>query len=283
MRDTQNPVHTQSPSPRRGGILIAFSSIPLILLTLITGCAAPNGPKEKLAAAYNQLDSPNPDTAQIIAASEEYLQANPKGPAAADALYLHGRALEARAAHDVNTAAKDSADAYNDYSQALTLKPRPALEGLIHVGMGNILYFQDRYAAALTEFTTGYEKLDRDNDKAWTLYRMGLCAQRLGNWAEADKDFAAVQQTYPNTVQAQRAREHQGATSFWVQAGTYANPAMAESATNDLKKQGLPAQRFQDNARHVQYVRVGPFTNYETAAGTRQRILGKYRDAIVIP
>jgi outer membrane protein assembly factor BamD (BamD/ComL family) len=283
MRDTQNPVQTQSAAPRRGGTLIVFSSITLLFLTLTSGCAAPNGPREKLAAAYTQLDGPNPDTAQIIAASDEYLQANPNGPAAADALYLHGRALEAQAAHDVSNAARDSADAYNYYSQALTQKPRPALEGLIHVGMGNILYFQDRYAAALTEFTTGYEKLERDNDKAWTLYRMGLCAQRLGNWSQADRDFAAVQQTYPNTVQAQRAREHQGATNFWVQAGTYANPTMAESATNDLKKQGLPAQRFQDNARHVQYVRVGPFTNYETAAGTRQKILPKYRDAIIIP
>ena len=42
-------------------------------------------------------------------------------------------------------------------------------------------------------------------------------------------------------------------------------------------------QRFQDSARHVQYVRVGPFSSYETAAGTRQKILGKYRDAIVVP
>jgi tetratricopeptide (TPR) repeat protein len=276
MRDTEHAVNRRWAF---AGAVAAMAS----LVMMVAGCAAPNGPKEKLAAAYSQLESPNPDSAQIMAAADEYLQANPNGPAAADALYLRGRALEARAQHDVNTAGKDWADAYNYYSQALAQKPRPGLEGLIHVGMGNILYFQDRYAAALSEFSSGYEKLERDNDKAWARYRMGLCAQRLGNWTEADKDFAAVEQAYPNTVQAKRSAEHLGARNFWVQAGTYANPKTAEAAERALKKEGLPAQRFQDNARHVQYVRVGPFGNYVTAAGTRQKILGTYRDAIVIP
>ena len=62
-----------------------------------------------------------------------------------------------------------SVEAYNYYSQALTRSRGRRLEGLIHVGMGNVLYFQDRYSAAMRELTAGYEKLERDSDKAWGL------------------------------------------------------------------------------------------------------------------
>jgi tetratricopeptide (TPR) repeat protein len=219
----------------------------------------------------------------MIEAADAYLKEQPNGPAAADAYYLRGRALEERATRDVSGAQRDSAEAYNCYSQALTQKPRPALEGLIHIGMGNVLYFQDRYSAALTELAAGYEKAERDTDKAWALYRMGLCEQRMARWAEADKDFVAVQQQFPDTAPALRSREHQGATAFWVQVGTYANPAAADAVMTDLKKQGQPAQRFVDTSRNAQVVRVGPFNTYDAAMVTKQRVWGKYRDTIIVP
>src|SRR5258706_3299735 len=249
----------------------------------LSGCAAGPSPKEKLAAAYQELDNPAPNYAPGIDPPDVYLKANPTGPAAADALSLQGRALEGQAQQDVAAAPKDSAEAYNYYSQALTQNPRPALEGLIHAQMGNVLYFQDRYSAALDELSAGYEKLERDADKAWALYRIGLCNQRLGKWGEADKYFASVQQQFPDTVQAQRAREHQGATAFWLQVGTYASPAAADAVTNDLKRQGLMAQRFHDTVRNVQYVRVGPLGTYDSAVAAQQRVLAKYRDAIILP
>jgi tetratricopeptide (TPR) repeat protein len=250
---------------------------------LLVGCASGPTPKEKLATAYKELESPTPNYAEMIEASDAYLKENPTGPAAADALYLHGRALEGRAAQDAASAPAASVEAYNYYSQALTQKPRPALEGLIHVGMGNVLYFQDRYSAAVGELTAGYDKLERDSDKAWALYRIGLCNQRMGHWAEADRDFSAVQQQFPNTEPAQRAREHQGATAFWVQVGTFATPAAADAAAADLKRQGITGQLFHDTVRNLQYVRVGPLNSYESAVVVKQRVLGKYRDAMIMP
>ena len=96
---------------------------------LLSGCAAGPSPKEQLAAAYKELDNPAPNYAEIIDASDTYLKATPTGPAAADALYLHGRALEEKSQRDPADAQRDSAEAYNYYSQALTQKPRPGLEG----------------------------------------------------------------------------------------------------------------------------------------------------------
>jgi tetratricopeptide (TPR) repeat protein len=255
----------------------------LAALTLSTGCAHAPTARDNLATAYQELNSPTPNYVDIANTADAYLKEQPTGSAAADALYLRGRALEEKGQRDASSPQKDFADAYNYYSQALAQKPRPGLAGLIHVGMGNVLYFQDRYSAAINELTSGIEQLERDADKAYALYRVGLCYQRLGHWDEADKQFIAVQQRFPGTDPATRAREHQGARAFYVQVGTYAAPAQADATTAALKKQGLPAQRFQDNARNVQYVRVGPMSTYESAAATKQKLWARYRDAIVIP
>ena len=60
-------------------------------------------------------------------------------------------------------------------------------------------------------------------------------------------------------------------------------PAAADAVTNDLKRQGLMAQRFHDTVRNVQYVRVGPLGTYDSAVAAKQRVLAKYRDAIILP
>ena len=125
--------------------------------------------------------------------------------------------------------------------------------------------------------------VERDTDKAWALYRMGLCEQRMAQWTDADQHFAQVQQQFPDTAPALRAREHQGATAFWVQVGTYASSAAADAVAADLKRQGQPSQRFVDTVRNAQVVRVGPFNTYDAAVATKQRIWSKYRDAIIVP
>jgi tetratricopeptide (TPR) repeat protein len=270
----------------QNGVLNGFDrltvAVPFLAMIVLIGGCANHGPKEKLAAAYQQLDGPNPDYIEISSAADDYLKADPSGPAAADALYLRGRALEAKSQRDPSSPQRDWVDAYNCYSQALGQKPRPALEGLIHVGMGNILYFQDRYGAAASELASGYDKLERDGDKAWALYRIALCQQRLGKWADADKNFATVVQQFPNTEPAARARDKQGYNAFWVQVATFRTPQQAAAAQGELKKEGFRAQLFVDTVRNAQVVRIGPLS-YEGATATKQRVLAKYHEAIIVP
>jgi tetratricopeptide (TPR) repeat protein len=255
------------------------------LAAFLTGCAATQQPKtDSLQSAYRELASPNPNPAAILAAADEYLARNPSGPDAAHALYLKGRALEEKGQRDPASPQKDFADAFAWYTQALTRNPPPALEGLIHAGLGNVLYFQDRYAAAAQELAAAHPTLERDNDKAWALYRIGLCQQRQGQWDSADATFTAVGQCYPNTEQARRAAEHQGARAFYVQVAAYKTPASADTTVTDLKKQGLPAQRFAETGgQNLQLVRVGPYPSYDTAHQTKQRVQPRYQTATIIP
>ena len=261
-----------------------FLFVIAVAAALLQGCASNPQTQQNLAAAYEQLNQPTPNYASIMATADAYLAEQPAGPAAADALYLRGRALEEKGQRDPASPQKDFADAAAYYNQALSKSPGPALEGLIRAGLGNTLYFQDRYANAASELGAAVEKLQRDNDKAWALYRIGLCHQRMGQWDAADQTFAKVQQAFANSEQAKRAREHQGARAFYVQVATYATPTLADSAVNDLKKEGLPAQRFVEQSNQtLQLVRVGPFSTYDSAHQTKQRVWAKYQNAMVIP
>src|SRR4051794_5927809 len=253
--------------------------------TLLAGCAGnAQSAKDRLAGAYGELANPQPNYAEVAAAADQYLMENPNGPAAADALYLRGRAMEEKGQRDPASPAADFADAYNYYSQAASRNPRPALEGLIHAGLGNVLYFQDRYTQSMMELTTSYDRLEKPEDKAWAMYRIALCQQRLGKWDQADRNFALVQQEFPGSVQAQRAREHQGAKAFWVQVGAYASPQQAEAVVADLKKTGLAAARFAEpTGKGTQFVRVGPMPSYEQAQGAKKRVERKYVGAMIYP
>jgi cell division septation protein DedD len=114
------------------------------------------------------------------------------------------------------------------------------------------------------------------------LYRAGLSQQRSGNFAEADKTFAAVQQQFPNTEPARRAAAHQGARGFHVQVGVFATPANADATLASLRTDGVIGMRLTDPAgRNV--VRIGPAPTYEQAKALKTRLAAKYPDAIIIP
>jgi TolA-binding protein len=261
------------------------AALAAVVLVAAAGCGGnQQATKDRLAAAYGELANPQPNYAEVAAAADQYLQENPSGPDAADALYLRGRAMETKGQRDPASPAKDFADAHNYYTQAAAQNPRPALEGLIHAGIGNVLYFQERYGQAIGELSTAYDKLEKPDDKAWALYRIGLSQQRMGRWDDADKNFALVQQHFPNTVQAQRAREKQGARAFWVQVGAYSTPQQADAVVADLKKAGMPALRFAEpSGKGTQYVRAGPLPTYEQAVAAKNRVEKKYGTVVILP
>jgi cell division septation protein DedD len=192
------------------------------------------------------------------------------------------RATQAANKGDI-TAAKSNLQAARDaYNAALGASPAPNVEGNIRAGIANVAYFQEDYSTAVAQWTAANEKITEPQTKAWVLYRVGLSHQRYGNFIEADRTFAAVQQQFPGTEPARRAAAHQGARGFHVQVGVFGAPANADGAVTDLRKEGVIALTVADPAgRHI--VRVGPVPTYEQAKALKTRLAGKYPDAIIIP
>jgi TolA-binding protein len=276
----------------RAAIVLSLS-----IVALLTGCAhkgaggrAVRASSERTApaqqllldAGYQALESQQYNEA--IAKAEEFLSRTPHGPGSAEALYLKGRGLEGKNATGVTAdeARQNLQAARAAYIEALEQVPRQPLESYIHASLGNVAYFQDDYQSAIAQLNAAYDKLDSDDIKAWALYRVGLCQQRLGQFAQADQTFASVQQFHPNSVPAQRAREHQGARAFFVQLATFASPATADNAAADLHRQGIAATRVSD-AQGRALLRVGPIASYSQAQYVRGRFTEKYPDAFILP
>jgi tetratricopeptide (TPR) repeat protein len=247
-----------------------------------TAAGRQRAPQILLDEGYRALESQQYNDA--IAKADQVLAAAPHGEGTPQALYLKGRSFEAKNAAGVTEeqATANLQAAREAYIKALGENPRQPLNAYIRTSLGNVAYFQDDYQTAISQLTTAYDNLDRDDLKAWALYRTGLSQQRQGQFEQADKTFASVQQKHPGSLPAQRAREHVGARAFYVQLATFAQPASADKAVADLKKQGVAATRVQGPEGHA-YLRVGPIASYNQALYTRSRFLNKYPDALIIP
>jgi TolA-binding protein len=252
----------------------------LLLVLVGAGCASDKNAKAELNQGYAALESNQYD--QAIQRADAFLQHTPQGAGSAEALYLRGRSLEQKPVRNTAEMQANLQAARTSYIEALNHQPATKLEAYIHTSLANVAYQQEDYSTALNEWTNAYEKLDNDDVKSWVLYRVGLCRQRLGQFADADAVFAAVQERYPNTEPAQRSKAHQGARSFSVQVATYANPQSADAAVAALRKDGVNAMREPD-AKGRSVVLIGPLPSYQQAQQIRSRYASKYPDAIIVP
>ncbi|HEX3358208.1 MAG TPA: tetratricopeptide repeat protein [Tepidisphaeraceae bacterium] len=253
----------------------------LLILSVVffTGCNADNTTKENLTAGYQALDARQFDEAMQHA--NQQLQQSPSGPGSAEALYLKGRALEQ------NTVAPDQVKstrqaARDAYQKALQQDPAPDLQRLLHAGIANTSYFLDDYTTALEEWSAAYPSFDDPIVRSFMLYRIGLCQQRLGQFAQADQTFANVQQQYPGTDAATRSHEHQGFHSFTLQLATFANSRTADNTLDALRRQGMMPTKAV-NAQGNTVVSIGPIPSYQQALDLKTRFLPAYPQAIILP
>jgi outer membrane protein assembly factor BamD (BamD/ComL family) len=267
----------------------------LVVCLALTGCSRKGSQpdaKHDLNAAYGEFDQKQYDKA--FASAESYLKRNPSGPGSAEALYLQGRVHEARAEGAGANGRKEEArqelvDAANSYQRAISLqdpKPAPQVEGLCRAGLANAAYYLDDYQTAAREWSAALPLVTQSNAKAWILYRVGLCQQRLGSFETADQTFAQVQSQYASAAggePARRAATRAGHRGFYVQLGTFTSPVNADRAIAALQKGRVPAARGTDPATGRQIVRAGPVPSYPEAKALKQYLAGQYPDAVVVP
>jgi outer membrane protein assembly factor BamD (BamD/ComL family) len=244
--------------------------------------AATNSRRSELASGFAALEQQQYE--QAIAAAERVLAEDATGPGSAEALYLQGRAYEQKAkdAPSPAEARQHLRAARGAYARALSTSPPQPLAAYARAGMANVAYFLEDYATAAREWEAAAEHVTDPDAKAWVLYRAGLSRQRIGNFAEADRHFARVRQEFPGTEQARRAETHVGATAFHVQVGAFASRSNAEQVIGLLKAQGYsPARAADTSGRHI--VAVGPVNTYNQAKALRDRLVGQYPGAKIVP
>ncbi len=252
----------------------------MVLAWLAGGCVPTVDLSKQLDEGFGALQQKNYPAA--LSAADGVLSQKPPTTTAATAHYLKGRAIEERAKPDDATVSADLQLAREQYVRALELKPPQPLEANLRAQVANVAYFQDDYATAISQWGTAYADLPDAESQAWALYRIGVSQQRQGLWDSADRTYARVIEKHPGSVPAQRAKDRTGARAFYVQIGAFKEVTGAERTMNDVRLLGVaPVKSIDPRGLHV--VRAGPFTAYTTAKATRQRLIGKFSDATIVP
>jgi outer membrane protein assembly factor BamD (BamD/ComL family) len=238
--------------------------------------------RQELAAGYAAFDQRHYDEA--IGAAERVLKEDSVGPGSAEALYLEGRVHEQKAQEGGGTsqAREHLRTARALYQRALASKPPQPLEAYLRAGLANTSYFLEDYPTAAREWANAYPHINDPDAKAWVLYRAGLSEQRQGHFAQADRQFAEVQQLFAGSEQAKRAAAHQGAAGFYVQVGTFATGANADHTAGMLKAQGYSPVKATDPSGR-QTIAVGPVTTYQQAKSLHDRLAAQYPGAMIVP
>ena len=247
-------------------------------LMMAGACADNSQQRQELNAGEDALRAQQYDRA--LRAADD-VSASGIAADAAEAHYLRGRSIEDRPKSDPAAAKVDLAEARRDYSLALGESPSPALQARLRGQLGNVAYFQEDYAVALQQWTIAYAQLDNPQWRQWVLYRIGICQQRLGRFADADHTFAVVQEEYPDTEVAQRARARQGVHGFYVQVGVFSDANDVQKAAYAVSSAGSIAQGV--DQRGLKVVRSAGLPSYSQAAALKGRLLGEYPDARVMP
>lgn len=277
---------------RRRFARLSFTLLSVLSIFIGAGCASKGAAaggtgatpsrREELAGGYQAFEQRRYDEA--IQAAERVLAEDSTGPGSAEALYLQGRVHEqkARDASGGADARRHLREAQGLYMRALSTKPPQPLEAYARAGLANVSYFLEDYAAAAREWAAAYPQITEPDAKAWAAYRAGLSEQRRGDFDAADQHFAEVQHLFPGSEQARRAAAHQGARAFTVQVGLFTTAANAQNAVAGLKSRGFSPVRTTDpQGRTV--IGVGPISTYQQAKSMRDRLIGQYPGATIVP
>jgi len=268
-----------------------------LLAVSIGGCTTPNESNSTGKSAGTTSATVTPQTGalrradaalkvgdfpKVITAADEQLKASNTSKSKAQALYYKGRAIEGRSKSSPATTVSDLSQARSLYEQALATGTNEPDASVIRASLANVAYFQEDFTTARGHWLAAQKNLPDKDSRAWALYRVGLCEQRLGRFGEADKTFGQVQRSYPDSEQARRAREHQGTTSFRVQVATFSRSDTADKLVEQLKTKGLRGLKQSDPAGRLVVLLTG-YPTYQAAKAAREQIAGDFPDAMVLP
>jgi SPOR domain/Tetratricopeptide repeat len=237
-------------------------------------------PSPELVAASQALTNHQPDLAISYAGS--FLQNQPTGPLAAQALYFQGRGHEELVATSPADRDRNLVEARACYLLALQQSPAKPLEADIHTSLAIVDFFQDSFPDCIQEASVAMSLVPPGEVKGNLLLHTGLSEQRLGRFTDADQTFRQVEQQYPGTGIAESARQHEGRTKFYVQLATFKTPDAADQASQSLRSRNIVVSQSTDAAGHT-IIDVGSFDTYTDAKKMLEQLQAEFPNAEIVP
>ncbi len=253
--------------------------IGLACVLSLAGCNQQRNP-DALKAAAHALEQDDCEQAVILA--NEALQDEPRGPRAAEALYLRGRAYEQSVAPSAAQLQANLQAARTSYVEALKRNPQRPLVDYVRASLGKVAFYQDDFQTAIQQLWIAYNDLADRELKAASLYHLAKSQQRSGQFQQADASFTTLIKYYGQTGWAQKAKELRGASNFYLQLAVYENPASFDAAARLVQQRGLRPMRLADQQGRS-LLRAGPFDSYALAKQMRPKVADAFPDATIVP
>lgn len=275
---TAEPQYTPNLSRVRS-VFLTLLFISLALCVVGCGHQTSSAAINDLKEAQDAFNQNNYD--QTIAAASRAITRENAADAKPNAYYLIGRSLESRPKPSKDQSMKDLRDAWMNYLQALKENPSQPLAANIRTSLGNVAYWMEDFGTADQQWNIAWSLMDDSETRYWVLYRRGLCNQRLGNWELADKIYATVRDSAPESEAAKRAATKIGARNFHVQVGAFEKDSTASALATRLRTLGLPALISQSGNLYRVY--VGPYAKYNDVVKAQGRLPGDIKDSVIVP
>lgn len=178
-------------------------------------------------------------------------------------------------------------DAVADLEKAVKLSNRADLTGRANAALGGLYHDQGRYEPAAAALAQALRDLPEKPPADEVRYRLGVCLQRQGKWADARSAYSTLMHQFPGSRYAEDARrgfswEH---SFFSIQCGAFVNQSQAEnllrkvrSATSEVWVE--PEARF---GRPLHVVYAGKYATFAQAQDGLGAVRRAVPGAFVVP
>lgn len=179
------------------------------------------------------------------------------------------------------------AEAIADLERCVKLSRRAELTGKANAALGGLYHDLGRFGPAADTLTAALKDLPEKPPADEVRYRLGICLQRQGKWADARSAFSALLHQYPGSRYAEDARRgfSWAHTFFSIQCGAFVNQSQAETLLRKLRSTTSevwlePEARF---GRPLYVVYAGKYATYAQAQEGQGAVRRVNPGAFVVP
>jgi len=249
----------------------------LLVVVILAGCAE-SQEQRRVSLVQGEQAFANRQYDAAIGQLTAYLNEAHDQPDAGRALYVRGMAealsdRRPQAYSDLEHAAHDAHDTQ------VTWRAQAVL---------GVLRFEDQqWAPAAQALGSAVGAMPAGPPMDALLFRLGLCAERLGQWGAAQTQYRRVVGEFPQGTYAGLAQRRLDlkADHFAVQCGAFAQVQNASAQVAQLRQGGLAAQVQRDvrggSAPYVVF--VGRYGTYAEAVDALGRVRAIVPDAVIWP
>ena len=229
--------------------------------------------KRQLRAAAKLIEEKS--YAVAIDELNQFLKSYPASHEVCEAYYLLGLS---RVYSDQLDQARD------DFESALATADMPILGYYARISLANLAFEQRDYSTAVKFYGSYFDKLPRRAPFQLAYYRYGQALQAVGQWKQADVQFARILYLFPKDQIVPSTQELFGQTHYAIELGRFSSFELADQQRQELPDLAAELPRVMRSRNGWYYVNLyGKFSDLVQAEKALEQIKPRVDQARIVP